>query len=226
MVIFSSMKSTRLIVAIFAALTMTVLVNGRLAFAQDAADADSDSSAAVSGTSVDANWDTGGPALDEDAETADKVLEIPQATCPDGTTAPCAGNDNDDDADGEAINAPSPGAPPATVDQDTASSGTPDDDWGTPDEYQNQQEYAVPYAVYPYPYAVNPSAINGARNRQVTGSTMSSPLTQAALPLTQAALPLNQGPWMNAANVSTFSHPAGSPMMGMMRPGPSFGFHH
>ena len=222
------MKTTRLFVAIFAALAMTVFVNARLAFSQDAADAaDADSSGAVSGTSVDADWESGGPALDEDADTADKVLEIPQATCPGGAPAPCAGNDNDDDdADGEAINAPSPGAPPATADEDTANGGVPDVDFGTADEYANQQEYAAPYAVYPYPYAVNPSAINGARNRQVTGSTMSSPLTQAALPLTQAALPLNQGPWMNAANVSTFSHPAGSPMMGMMRPGPSFGFHH
>ena len=43
------MKSPRFIVAIFAALAMTVLVNARFAFSQDAAD--SDSSAAVSGTS-------------------------------------------------------------------------------------------------------------------------------------------------------------------------------
>jgi hypothetical protein len=229
---FSSMKTTRLFVAIFAALAMTVFVNARLAFSQDAADAaDADSSGSVSGTSVDANWESGGPALDEDADTADKVLEIPQATCPGGAPAPCAGNDNDDDdADGEAINAPSPGAPPATADEDTANGGVPDVDFGTADEYANQQEYAAPYAVYPYPYAVNPSAIGGAgsvnRSPRVYGSTMASPGIQAALPLTQAALPLNQGAWVNSANASYFGRPAGSPMMGMMRPGPAFGFHH
>jgi hypothetical protein len=211
------MKPTRLFVAFFAALAMTVLVNARFAFSQDAAD--SDSSAAVSGTSVDAGWEASGPALDEDAETADKVLEIPQATCPDGAPAPCEGDDNDED--GEAINAPSPGAPPATVDEDTASSGAPDEDWGTADEYQNQQEYGVPYAVY-VPYGVTaPRSIN-----RPSQGPMSSPGIQAALPLTQAALPLNQGPWMNANAMSTFSRPAGSPMIGMTMPGRSFGFHH
>jgi len=210
------MKSMRLIVAIFAALAMTVLVNARFAFSQEAAD---------SGTSVDASWERTGPALDEDVETADKVLEIPQATCSkDGASVPCASSsDGGTDDDGQAINAPSAGAPQPSFDDDTASSGAPTDDWGNADDYQNQEVYAVPYVVYPYPYPVAgvgtmyklsplpPSAY----------APMSSPLTQAARP------PLNAGTWMTPPSMSAFSRPAGSPMMPMMMmSGPSLGLHH
>ena len=130
---------------------MTVFVNARFAFSQEAPE---------SGTSVDANWDSTGPTIDEDAASADKVLEIPQAKCDnDGTSAPCdapaASGDDDND---QAINAPSPGSPPQVYDDDTASSGAPDEDWGTADEYQNQQVYAVPYGAYPYPVRRNRSA--------------------------------------------------------------------
>src|SRR5579863_4779669 len=105
------MKPARLIVAIFAALAMTVLTNARFAFAQDAADApaaSADSGAvADSGTSVDAGWESTGPAIDEDAAAADKVLEIPQAPCAkDPTSAACASSDDGSGDDGEAINAP------------------------------------------------------------------------------------------------------------------------
>ncbi len=200
------MRPARLIVASFAALALLVLVNARDAHSQDA----------DSGTSVDSSWDSGGPAIDETAESADKVLEIPQATCADGSSGPC--DPTDADNDGQAINAPSPNAPPATVDENTASSAPSADDWGTLDEYQNQQVYAVPYAVYPYTVAVT-----GTVNRpQVPASAympMSSPLTQAARP------PLTPGPWMNSASMSAFSHPAGSPMAGMMS-SPAWGFHH
>ena len=110
-----------------------------------------------------------GPTIDEDAASADKVLEIPQAKCDnDGTSAPCdasaaAGNDDD----GQAINAPSPGSPPQVYDDDTASNAAPDEDWGTADDYQNQQVYAVPYAAYSYPYAVTAPLT---MNRLVAGS--------------------------------------------------------
>ena len=216
----------RLIIAISAALAIVVFANDRFAFSQEDP---------VSGTSVDANWDSAaptadstGPTIDEDAASADKVLEIPQATCDDdGTSAPCAAsadaNANDDD--GQAINAPSPGAPPQVYDDDTASNGSPDDDWGTVDDYQNQQVYAVPYAVYGYPYPVtSPLAMN--RLSTVPASAyapmpMSSPLTQAARP------PLGQGPWMTPPSMSVFSRPAGSPMMGMHSMShASFAFHH
>ncbi|MGC2756356.1 hypothetical protein, partial [Candidatus Binatus sp.] len=175
-----------------------------------------------SGTSVDANWDSTGPTIDEDAASADKVLEIPQATCNnDGTSAPCDGPAaSGTDDDGQAINAPSPGAPPQVYDDDTASSGAPDEDWGTADDYQNQQVYAVPYGGYGYPYTINtPLTMN--RPSPVPASAyapMSSPLTEAARPS------LNQGPWMTPPTMSAFSRPAGSPMMGMASS--PFGFHH
>jgi hypothetical protein len=212
----------RLIIATFVALAMTVFVNAHSAFSQEEAE---------SGTSVDANWSTtastiDAPVIDESAASADKVLEIPQAACnSDGATGPCddttASADNDDPND-QTINAPQPGAPPQVFDDDTASSGGSDQDWGNADEYQNQQVYAaVPYAVYPYPYSVNTQQTTN-RPSPVPASAyapMSSPITQAALP------PLNQGPWMNPPTMSAFARPAGSPMMGLSM-SHSFGFHH
>jgi len=206
-----SVRPARLTVAIFAALALTVFANVRAAFSQDA----------DSGTSVDANWERTGRAIEGDAESADKVLEIPQAACTrDGVSVACAGtnpaggDDNDNDND-QAINAPSPGAPPPTLDEDTASAAAPDDqDWGTVDDYQNQPAYGVPYAVYPYPTTVA-GRMNGPS--QIPASALaptSSPITQAARP------PLNPGPWMLSPSMSAFSRPAGSPMM------MSFGPHH
>jgi len=215
----STARPSRLIVAIFAALAMTFFVNARLAFSQEDP---------VSGTSVDANWESTGPSIDEDAASADKVLEIPQAKCDnDGTSAPCdasAASPGDDPND-QAINAPSPGSPPQVYDDDTASNAAPDQDWGNADDYQNQQVYAVPYAAYSYPYRVTgPLTMN--RPTQVPSSAyipmtpMSSPVTQAARP------PLSQGPWMTPPSMSAFSRPAGSPMMGMSSMShSSFGFH-
>ena len=204
-----STRPARWIVSIFAALAMTVLVSARAAFSQVAED---------SAAGADAGWERTGPAIDpaidEDAETADNVLEIPQVSCAkDGVTVPCAdGSDVDDD---QAINAPSPGASP-TLDDDTASNATHGNDWGTLDDYQNEHAYGVPYAVYPYPVTVV-----GMNRSPVPASAcvpMSSPLTQAALP------PLNPGPWMLRPSMSAFSHPAGNPMMGMSMHS-SFGFH-
>ena len=208
------MRITRLFVAIFTALAMTALVNARSAFSQEAAD---------SGTSVDASWERTGPALDEDAETADKVLEIPQASCAKtGAPGPCDTDvdaTNTDDDGTQAINAPSPGAPPPTLDEDTANNGTPDPDWGTVNDYQNEPSYTVPYGSYPYPYPVTvagPSRIPS----PVPASAyipMSSPVTQAARP------PLNPGPWMTRPSMSAFGRPAGSPMV---MSSPLTGFNH
>jgi hypothetical protein len=206
------MRPARLIVASFAALALIVLINARAAYSQDA----------DSGTSVDAAWDSAGPAIDESAESAEKVLEIPQATCADGSSGPCdetTDASTDTDNDGQAINAPSPSAPPATVNEDTASAAPSSDDWGTAADYQNQEAYAVPYAVYPYTVAATTGAVN---RPQVPASAFipSSPLTQAARP------PLNPGPWMmSPASISALSRPAGSPMMGMSMHS-SFAFHH
>lgn len=206
----------RVIIAICSALALTLFVNARSAFSQDDPE---------SGTSVDASWDRTGPTIDEDAASADKVLEIPQAACTgDDATTPCDTStaSADDDPNDQTINAPEPGSPPSVYDDDTASSGTPDSDWGDANDYQNQQVYAaVPYAVYPY---ANPVTVARTNNQPspvpASAYAPSTPLTQAALP------PLNQGPWMNPPTMSAFARPAGSPMIGMRSFGPSFGFHH
>jgi hypothetical protein len=205
----------RLIIATCAALALTLYVNAHPAFAQEDP---------VSGTSVDANWDRTGPPIDEDAASADKVLEIPQASCTSSdTSVPCDDSTtaaNDNDPDDQTINAPQPGSPPSVYDDDTASSGAPEPDWGDAADYQNQQVYAIPYAVYPYAYGVNVArASNGPASVSASGfAPMSSPITQAARP------PLNQGPWMNPPTMSAFGRPAGNPMMGMASS--PFGFHH
>jgi hypothetical protein len=201
---------------------MTVFVNARGALAQESAD---------SGTSVDANWersapDGSGPALDETTETPEKVLEIPQAPCTkDGAAVPCDDtNASNTDQDGnQTINAPQPGAPPDTFDENTASNAAPEDDWGTVNDYQSQQVYAVPYGVYgTYPYSVANNGTAGMRSTVPSSAyaPMSSPVTQAARP------PLGQGPWMTPPSMSQFSRPAGSPMMGMTMTSPAWGFHH
>lgn len=207
------MRPARLVVAMLAALAMTALVGARAAFSQDADD---------SAAGADASWERTGPAIDEGAETANEVLEIPQVACgEDGVPVACAdGSDEDADADGQAINASSPGVPP-TLDDDTADARLPNQDWGTIDDYQNEPAYAVPYAVYPYPMAVAAGTMNRPSTFPASAYIpMSSPLTQAARP------PLNPGPWMLSPAMSPFSHPAGSPMMGITMSHPSFGFHH
>ena len=192
---------------------MTVLVSARAAFSQDAED---------SAAAADVSWEGPGrsldPALDGDAETGDKVLEIPQVACADdGVSVPCA-DGSDEYAD--AINAPSPGAPP-TLDDDTADARSPNQDWGTLDDYQNEPAYGVPYAVYSYRMTVAVGTMNRPSPSPASAYVpMSSPLTQAARP------PLNPGPWMISPSMSAFSHPAGSPMMGMTMSHPSFGFPH
>ena len=209
----SSVRPTRLIAAIFSALAVSVFIDTS-AFAQEAP---------VSGTSVDSAWEstapdaTTAPPIDEDVATGDKVLELPQVTCPkDSAPGSCDPNavDGDDD-DSQAINAPSPGAPP-TVDDDTADNAVPSDDFGNVDEYQNQQVYAVPYAVYPS----TTTALATVNNPSVPSSTlapMSGPITQAARP------PLNPGPWMLNNSMSQFSRPAGGPML---MAAPAWGLRH
>ena len=210
-----STRPARLIVAIFAAFAMTVLVSARAAFSQDAED---------SAAGVDASWDGSGPALDGDAETADKVLEIPQVVAcgEDGVSIHCAGGSDEDadDADADAINASSPGAPP-TLDDDTADARSPDQDWGTAHDYQNEPVYVVPYAAYSSTVIVVVGTMN--RPWQFPASpyaAMSNPLMQAARP------PLNPGLLMNSPLMPGFNHPAGYPMMGKMTAHASFGFHH
>jgi hypothetical protein len=206
-----STRPARLIVAIFAAFAMTVLVNARAAFSQDAED-----SAAGAGVSLEGP----GPALDADAETADKVLEIPQAACATDDVPVACADGSDEDADGEGMNASSPGAP-LSRDDDTADAGSPNQDWGTLDDYQNEPAYGVPYAVYGSTVIVVAGTMN--RPWQSPASpfaAMSNPMMQAARP------PLNPGLLMNSPWMPGFNHPLGNPTMGMMMPHGPFGPHH
>ena len=184
---------------------MTVFVNARIAFSQEAPE---------SGTSVDANWDSTGPTIDDNAASADKVLEIPQATCNnDGLRFPATRRlPSGDDPDDQTINAPQPGSPP----QSTMT---------TPPAAARQMRIGARGRLS------ESAGLCGAVRRimlTVRGRRpahdesdprpfprlrislpMSSPLTQAARP------PLSQGPWMNPPTMSAFGRPAGSPMMGM-----------
>ncbi len=205
-------RLARLIVAIFAALAMTVLVSAPAAFSQDAGDSTAAADASREGT---------GPALDGDAETADKVLEIPQVACADdGVSVPCSdGSDEEGDDDGETIYASSPGAPP-TLGGDTADARSPNQDLGTPDDYQNQPANGVPYVVYAYPMTAAVGTMNRPSPFPASPyAPMSSPLTQVARP------PLNPGPWMLSPSMSAFSRPAGNPMIGMTMLRRSLAFH-
>ena len=206
-----STRPTRLIVAIFAALAMTVLVNARAAFSQDAEDYPAGAGVSLEGP---------GPALDADAETADKVLEIPQAACATDDVPVACADGSDEDADGEGMNASSPGAP-LSRDDDTADAGSPNQDWGTLDDYQNEPAYGVPYAVYGSTVIVVAGTMNSPwQSPAAPFAAMSNPLMQAARP------PLNPGLLMNSPWMPGFNHPLGNPMMGMMMPHGPFGPHH
>ena len=221
----TSGQSGRLIISILAAFALTVCVNARAASAQDVAD----SGASDPSASADAKWvkvepaEPAGPTIDEDAASAEKVLEIPQAKCSgddedsDGcnSTAPANNANNDSSDNDQSINAPSPGAPPQTFDEDAYNQ--PDADWGNVDEYQNQQAYSVPYVVYPYSTGIMRPVNRPGQPPSSTFAPVSSPLTQAARP------PLNQGPWMTPpSTMSAFSRPGGRMPMST----PLVGLHH
>lgn len=225
----TSAHAAHLFIAVFAALAMTVFVNARAAWSQDVAD---------SGAGDDANWvrvepaEPAAPSIDEDATSGEQVLEIPQAKCSDDDedsdacngAAPANNESSDND---QSINAPSPGAPPQTFDED-AYNNQPDTDWGTVDEYQNQQSYSIPYVVYPYATGVvSPTGMmsptGGVRTMRRPSRFPSSTFAPISTPLTQAARPpLNQGPWMTRPTMSAFGRPAGGPMTMSM---PLAGFH-
>jgi hypothetical protein len=194
---------------LFALFALIALAGVHAAFATDAsasaahpavaAAASHSSDASASGDS-DTNWvrvDSGAG-----GESSDQVLEIPQVACDeDPASDPC---DNDDDGRPTGVAS----SPPQTYDDDTASAGSPDSDWGTADDYLNQPIYGVPYG-----YVASRASINGnlPANRRspfpFSPMQMSSPITQAAQP------PLNpNGAWMTPPSMSQFSRPAGSPM--------------
>jgi len=213
---------------------------GDAATSSDAAtsgDATASADAAAPAGDSGADWarvnpDT--PASDLSADSAEKVLEIPQTACiENGVAVPCderlsvnksagnGGNSDDSGDDGDTITSSGGGSPasPQTFDDDTASAGpvASDPDWGTVDDYANQQVYGVPYGMAQYgvasrgPIYANPAQIPMSRFPYAP-MPMSGPITQAARPPIAPS-----GPWMTPPSMMSFSRPAGSPMASAFR---------
>jgi hypothetical protein len=228
---------------LFALFALIAFARARVVFAQDAGDsADADASinaattadsagpgdAVAAGSDSSGDWQRVNPDLS--AESAEKVLELPQTACvQNGVSIPCderivVGNapgtglandnsqDNQDDGTQAAGGGGSAPASPQTFDEDTASAApTGDSDWGTADDYANQQPiYGIPYGsvasrgpIYGNPQ-IPPSMVF-----PFPPAPISSPITQAARP------PLRtRGPWMTPPSMMIMSRPAGSPMAG------------
>jgi hypothetical protein len=192
------------------------------------ADSAAPGDAVAAGSDSSGDWQRANPDLS--SESAAKVLELPQSECVEsGVSIPCderitisapatgTTNDNpDDDAAQPAAGGYAP-ASPQTFDDDTASAApaASDADWGTADDYANQQPiYGIPYGAVQWGSVASRGPIYG--NQQIPPSMvfpfpprpMSSPLTQAARP------PLNPGPWMTPSSMMMLNRPAGSPMAG------------
>ena len=185
--------------------------------------------AIAAGNDSSGDWQRANPDLS--AESAEKVLELPQTACvQNGVSIPCdervvvsnapgtgIANDNQQDNQGDGTQATGDGGSspvsPQTYDEDTASAApTVDSDWGTADDYANQQPiYGIPYG------AVQASRGPIYGNPQIPPSMvfpfppapMSSPITQAARPSLSPG-----GPWMTPPSMMMMSRPAGSPMAG------------
>jgi hypothetical protein len=230
------------LLALFA---LIALAGARAAFAQDAATsgdaaASGDSAALIDGaTTADSagpgdaiaagsdssgDWQRADPDLS--AESAAKVLELPQTACVEnGVSIPCderitvssapgTANDNPDDDGSQAASGSA--SAPQTFDDDTASAAPAESDWGTADDYANQGPiYGIPYGT-----VVSRGPIYG--NPQIPPSMVFPfPPRPISAPLSQAARPsLSPGPWMTRPSMMMMSRPAGSPMAGG-----SFRFH-
>jgi hypothetical protein len=224
---------------LFALFALIAFARARVVFAQDAADsADADASinaattadsagpgdAVAAGSDSSGDWQRVNPDLS--AESAEKVLELPQTACVQNgvsiacedrvtvSNAPGVGGaiDNQDNQQDDGAQVATAPASPQTFDEDTASAApTVDSDWGTADDYANQQPiYGIPYGS-----VVSRGPIYG--NPQIPPSMVfpfppapiSSPITQATRP------PLStRGPWMTPPSMMMMSRPAGSPMAG------------
>ena len=223
---------------LFALLALIALAGSRAAFAQDAATSgdaavSGDSAALIDGaTTADSagpgdaiavgsdssgDWQRANPDLT--AESAEKVLELPQTACVEnGVSIPCDERitvsnapGTVDDNGAQTADGSVPGSP-QTFDDDTASAAPAESeaDWGTADDYANQGPiYGIPYGtvvsrgpIYGSPQ-IPPSMVFPFPPRP-----MSSPLSQAARPS------LSPGPWMTRPSMMMLSRPAGSPMAG------------
>jgi len=198
---------------LFALFALIALAAAHAAFATDASASGAHAGLAT-GASSSGDDDTNWVRVDSGAggESSDQVLEIPQEAC-DDASSPC---DNNEDG------GPTPvAASPQTFDDDTASAGTADSDWGNANDYLNQPIYGVPYGYVASSGSINPNfasstgSISGkfpqVRRPPYPFSPMptGTPITQAAQP------PLNpNGAWMTPPSMSAFSQPAGNPMAG------------
>jgi len=225
---------------LFALFALIAFAGARATFAQDAAasgdaafsggeatpaDSAGPGDAIAAGSDSSGDWQRANPDLS--SESAEKVLELPQTACVQNgvsiacdervtvSNAPEAGGaidsqDNQQDDGTQVATAP---VSPQTFDEDTASAApTGDSDWGTADDYANQQPiYGIPYG------AVQASRGPIYGNPQIPPSMvfpfppapMSRPITQAARPSLSPG-----GPWMTPPSMMMMSRPAGSPMAG------------
>ena len=114
--------------------------------------------------------------------------------------------------------------PPSMTTPPDASS--PNQDWGTLDDYQNQQAYGVPYAVYGSTVVVVAGTMN--RPWQLSASPfapMSSPMTQAARPPLNPGL-LDESPSMPGVQPPGGQSDDGDDDAAWVVRSASFGFHH
>jgi hypothetical protein len=188
--------------------------------------------AIAAGSDSSGDWQRANPDLS--SESAEKVLELPQAACVEnGVSIPCDEriivsnppgtgsvneNPNQDDDGAQTASAGSAPTSPQTFDEDTANAApaASDPDWGSADDYANQTPiYGIPYGAVNYGGVASRGPIYG--NPQIPRSmvfpfppmAMSSPLTQASRP------PLSPGgPWMTPPSRMMIGRPAGSPMAG------------
>ncbi|HET7199762.1 MAG TPA: hypothetical protein VFI80_02970 [Burkholderiales bacterium] len=179
---------------------------------------------------ADADWEQ---VPNPDDPKPDQVLEIPQACTRDGVTVPCdddsnlasaprdSSGDDDDEDDTDIARRGSPGSAGSPAANDGSGSADAQPDWGSVDEYQNEEAYVpaqVPYGQVPYgaSYAVVRPSGTGRPMTPVPASAYPVPMVAMSSPLTAAATPpLNPtgGPWMTPPSMSPFARPAGSAMM-------------
>ncbi len=211
------------LITVFAVLVLLFIGGAHRTIAADSSD-----------SGPDADWERVAP--DPSTSKPDQVLEIPQACTQDGVAVPCddasnlandardSSGDGDDADDIQTVRGGSAGGSP-TLGDDNANPDA-NTDWGSADDYQNEQAYLpvqVPYGMQvPYGIVTTPSRVNRPRT-PVPASAYQVPLIAMSHPITSAATPPLRptGAWMTPPSMTPFARPAGSSMM----PAPSFRFH-
>ena len=149
-------------------------------------------------------------------ESANQVLEIPQACTKDGVVVTCAPSDADSLGDDDAA----AGADPSSGDSSTEEvSGTEDSAgdpaWGTVRDYENQGIAGGPVAIYTMPGTMGtppPSAYGVPPRPIITGSISTAPRVAIFGP--------RSSPWMSPPRMAT-----GPAAMPLTMPGRGFPLH-